>query len=153
MNNYEINVDTLAILPYEEGKSKVIESKREIIVNCLPIDIIDNSCKFFGSTYDGRFNGTKDMLGVSHKSPILIEESKKIIFFPTKSPRLIDCAWISLSNIESYERVPEGSLIKFYCGKTLKMELSYGILDNQVLRATRLESILNKRIGFLCKNI
>lgn len=153
MENYEINMDTLIILPYEKGKSRVIECKREIIVNCLPIDIIDNSCKFFGSSYDGRFNGTKNMLGISHKSPILIEESKKIIFFPTKSPRLSECSWISLNNIESYERFDDSSIIKFYCGKELKIKLSYGILDNQVLRATRLESILNKRMNYLCKNL
>ena len=34
MENYEINMDTLIILPYEKGKSRVIECKREIIVNC-----------------------------------------------------------------------------------------------------------------------
>lgn len=147
MKNYEINVETLAILPYGENKSKIIEKNRELIINCLPIKIIDESCKFFGSSYDGRFNGTKSMLGISHKAPVIIEESKMIIFFPTASPRLFNCSWLSLNNIECYLKSDVNTIIKFNCGKTLELELSYGIIDNQILRATRLESILSRRIA------
>lgn len=147
MKNYEINVETLAILPYGENKSKIIEKEKEIIVNCTPIKIIDESCKFFGSSYDGRFNGTKSMLGISHKAPIIIEESKMIIFFPTASPRLFDCLWLSLNNIESYIKNDGNTIIRFNCGKSLELELSYGIIDNQVLRATRLGSVLARRIA------
>lgn len=145
MKSYEINIDTLAILPYGESRSKIIEKEREIIVNDIPIKVIDDSCKFFGSSYDGRFKGTKSMLGISHKAPVIIEESRMIIFFPTTSPRLSRCAWISLNNLESYKRYHGDTIIKFNGGKIIKIELNYGIIDNQVLRATRLESVLVKR--------
>ena len=90
MNNYEINIDTLAILPYEEGKSKVIESKREIIVNCLPIDIIDNSCKFFGSTYDGRFNGVTGAIMQSdeNKNKVLKRAKENIYWLTSREDAL-----------------------------------------------------------------
>ncbi len=153
MNNYEINIETLAIFPYGKKKSKIIEMKREIIVDCSPINIINNSCKFFGSSYKGRLYGTKNIIGIDYKSPILIEESKKVIFFPTKSPRVLSCAWISSNNIQSYEKITKGTEIKFYGGKKIKIELSYGIFDNQVLRATHLESALNKRIDLLYKKV
>ena len=80
MKNYEINRETLAIIPCGKGKSKIIEENNEFYVNYSTTKIIDYSCKFFGSSYEGRFNGTKSILGVSHKSPIIIEESNKIIF-------------------------------------------------------------------------
>ena len=83
MENYEINRNTLAILSCGKEKSKIIEDDKEFYVNLSPLKIIDNSCKYFGSSYDGRFNGTKSILGISHKSPIIIEESSRIIFFPT----------------------------------------------------------------------
>ena len=82
MNSYEINSETQAIIPIGGDKSKIIESSRTLIVNQTPMKIIDRSCKYFGSSYQGRFIGTKNLIGVSHKAPIIIEETKEIIFFP-----------------------------------------------------------------------
>lgn len=101
---------------------------------------------FFGSSYDGRFEGTKTIMGISHKSPIIIEETRKIIFFPTTSPRINTCCWIALNNIKDYYKSDNNTVIIFNCGKKIKLHLSYPIIDNQVLRATRLEALLNKRI-------
>lgn len=146
MEKYEINKETLAIIPIEEEISKVIEEEKEFIINASVMKIIDDSCKFFGSSYDGRFEGTKTIMGISHKSPIIIEETRKIIFFPTTSPRINTCSWISLNNIKEYYKSNSNTVIVFSCGKKIKLQLSYPIVDNQVLRATRLEALLNKRI-------
>ena len=78
MYNYEINDDTLAIIPIDEYKSKVIEKTKVFIVEQTPMKIIDKSCKYFGSSYQGRFLGTKSLIGVSHKAPIIVEETKDI---------------------------------------------------------------------------
>ncbi len=146
MNNYEINESTLAIIPVENNKSKIIEKNNELIINLAPMKIIDYSCKFFGSSYQGRFNGTKYLMGVTHKSPIIVEESRQIIFFPTSSPRLESCCWIALKDINKYVESGIDTIVYFSCGKHIKIEISYPIFDNQVLRASRLESILNKRL-------
>lgn len=153
MENYEINKETLAIIPIEEELSRVVEEKKEYIVRASVIKIIDDSCKFFGSSYEGRFEGTKTIMGVSHKSPIIIEETTKMIFFPTTSPRLSTCSWIALNNIKDYYRSEDNTVIIFNCGKKIKLHLSYPIIDNQVLRATRLEALLNKRIKEMEKNV
>lgn len=87
----------------------------------------------------------KKILGISHKAPIIVEESRGIIFFPTASPRLATCSWISLNNIKDYAKYNKKTIIKFTCGKNVKFDLSYGIVDNQVLRATRLSVLLNER--------
>lgn len=145
MNDYEINIDTQAIIPIGEEKSKVIEGSRTFIVNQSPMKIIDESCKYFGSSYQGRFLGTKSLIGISHKAPIIIEETKEIIFFPTNSPRQNNCAWISLRHLQNYKKNNNSSLIKFSGGNLLNLDVSYGTLDNQVLRATRLESVLRLR--------
>jgi len=145
MNNYEINNDTLAIIPIDNYKSKIIEKNKEFIVDETPIKIIENSCQYFGSSYQGRFMGTKKLIGVTHKAPIIIEESREIIFFPTNSPRLYECAWISLKNLNNYKRNNDSSEILFNNGNQLNLDISYGSLDNQVLRAARLESVLRMR--------
>lgn len=146
MESYEINRQTLAILSCGKEKSKIMEENREFFINLSTAKIIDDSCKFFGSSYDGRLNGTKSIMGVTHKAPIIIEESTKMIFFPTTSPRLENCSWISLNNISDYHKDLSDTIINFCCGKQLKLQLSYGIFDNQVLRATRLEALFIKRI-------
>ena len=147
MNDYEISEKTLAIIPIGNEKSKIVDEYGDYIINKTPMKIIDESCRYFGSSYEGRFCGTKKMIGISHKSPIIIEESRKIIFFPTHSPRIKNCTWISFNNIMEYKGDGKDSTIKFSCGKSIDIHSSYSIIDNQVLRSTRLESVLSKRIN------
>ena len=145
INNYEISSLTLAIIPISDNESKIIEEKKEIIVKLSTVKIIDNSCKFFGSSYDGRIKGTQDLINIKSKSPVIIEESGKIIFFPTSSPRISKCMWISLNNICDYYKKNDETVINFCCGKKITVPFNYGIIDNQVLRATRLLYILMLR--------
>ncbi|MFA7688946.1 MAG: competence protein ComK, partial [Bacilli bacterium] len=102
MGEYEISNNTLAIIPIGYSKSKVLETTEEFIVNLSPFEIINNSCKYFGSSYSGRHDGTKNLIGVSHKAPIIIEETTELIFFPTMSPRIPNCYWISLNKVKDF---------------------------------------------------
>ena len=145
INSYEISKSTLAIIPIDSFSSQVIEEDDNFIISKNSTKIIDDSCKFFGSSLDGRHEGTKNLIGVNYKSPIIIEETNEIIFFPTNSPRLTECTWISLNNLEDYKKEDGKTKISFKNGKTISVDVSYNSLDNQVLRSTRLESILRKR--------
>jgi competence protein ComK len=142
---YEISEETLAVLPLDNYKSKVIEKDCEIVIDQTPFEIIDNSCQYFGSSFVGRATGTKSLIGVTHKSPIIIEESKEIIFFPTSSPKQYECCWISLHNIKNHYKEIGKGVILFESGYLLNLDMSFGSLDNQILRSTRLESELRKR--------
>lgn len=144
MENYEINSSTLVILSINPTKSKIIETDNTYIINKPVIDIIDHSCKYFGSSYKGRSEGTKTMIGMKYKNPILIEESKNIIFFPTCSSRLNDCMWISLNNIKNYIKYKGTAKIIFKNNYELLVNISYGSLENQILRSTLLDSKLRK---------
>lgn len=146
MEEYEINLETLAIVPFKEDKSKVYESDKVFIVNKSVNKIMDSSCEYFGSSLNGRQKGTSKLIGITHKVPIIVEESRKIIFFPTISPRLKNCSWISLNNIDNIKKIDKGSSIIFNNNKILNISIPYSIIDNQILRASRLESVLNKRI-------
>lgn len=145
MKEYEINQETLILLPTNSNSTKIIEINQEEEIYKNTAKIIDESCKFFGSSYLGRFEGTKNMIGISKKSPIIIEETKNIIFFPTTSPRIEKCIWISLNNLERYIKNKEKTLLIFSCGKKILIDIPFNIIDNQVLRSTKLESILRKR--------
>jgi len=145
MEEYEINDKTLAIIPLSKTKTRIFEDMETFTINKSSLTIMEDSCQFFGSSLLGRQKGTTRLIGVSHKAPIIIEESKEIIFFPTASPRKNNCSWISLKNIDRYYTKNKSVFIKFKNNAQIELNISYGIVDNQILRATRLESVLRSR--------
>lgn len=145
MENYEINSDTLAILPISENMSRVIEENQELIVKKNPMEIINHSCKYFGSSYNGRYVGSQSILGLYYKLPILVEETREIIFFPTESTRVVTCSWIAFKQIESMKQLDNISTIIFRNGRELTINISIGSLKNQFIRATMLKEAIIKR--------
>ena len=142
MTEYEINSSTLAIIPLGENISKVYEEEAEYIVSKSPNAIIKENCEFYGSSYEGRCKGTKKLTGIKSKFPIIIEESRNIIFFPTSSVRSDNNTWIALNNIKEYTEDNLNSKITFKNNENLDLDISYYSLDNQICRAYMLNSKL-----------
>ena len=94
---YEISNGTLAIVPNDGNSSVVYEDEERYIIDDLPFKIMEDSCKYFGSTYKGRKDGAKEILGAEYKVPIVIDNSNDLIVFPTTSPLAEDCIWVSLN--------------------------------------------------------
>ncbi len=144
MENYEINNNTVAL--YAMGdKTRVYEEDSNFIVNKCANEIMEESCKYFGSSLAGRKKGTESLIGVSYKAPIIVEESSNIIFFPTSSPRLSTCSWLRLSSVDRYYYENNKLIVVLKNKDKIALDTTYGIIDNQVMRATRLESVLNGR--------
>lgn len=145
--DYEITYETQIIIPINKNSSKIVEENSEYIINESTLKVLEHSCEYFGSSYEGRKDGTKKLLGITHKSPIIIEESRKIIFFPTTSPDNENCIWINLDKINKYYELDEKkSAILFKNNDLIEFDVSIGSLTNQILRATRLKFVLEERI-------
>ncbi len=145
--NYEINQGTLAILPNENENSLVYEDEERFIVDQSPYSIMEESCKYFGSTYKGRKESAKEMLGADYKVPIIIEDYNNVIIFPTTSPTSEDCAWISLKRVKGIEKIDiYNTRIIFDNGREIIVPVSYRSIENQLSRASRLDVILRKRL-------
>ena len=145
MKEYEINSSTLAIIPLDNGVSKVYEEEAEYVVNKSANSIIKDNCAFYGSSYEGRCVGTKALTGIKTKFPIIIEESRNIIFFPTTSSRTQQSTWVALNKIKKYDKLNTKSQIYFKNDKKLDLNISYYSLENQISRATILKSKLYER--------
>ena len=143
--NYEINEGTLAILA-KNKKSLILEDDKKYVVDSLPFDVVDHSCKYFGSSYEGRKEGTKEILHINYKVPIIVDNSRNLIFFPTNSPLSDDCSWLSLKSIKS---IKEGDFnttdVIFNNGVSINIPVSKRTMDNQILRASRLDLIMRNR--------
>lgn len=144
-NEYEINGETLAVISLKSGKTKIIEYDREIILNDKPYEVMEHSCNYFGSNYQGRVAGSKNILGSTYKVPVIVEESNDLIFFPTMSPEIKGCSWFSLNAIDHINKNKKYSQICLKNGKKINIPVSKNSIENQLLRATRLKYLINDR--------
>jgi len=143
---YEISNGTLAIVPNEDDNSLIYEDNERFIVEETPFKIMEESCKYFGSTYKGRKDSAKEILGAEYKIPVVIEDSTNLIIFPTTSPQAEDCAWICLNRVKNISKVDSfNTKIVFDNDRELIVPCSYRSIENQLSRASRLDVILRKR--------
>ena len=142
---YEIDLSTVMLIGLDDYKTKVITLDGEFIIDIDSKKIIDNSCKFFGSSLSDRVNMTKRLINIKSKSPIIIEESRNIIFFPLKSIRDKCNIWISFNNLEKFIKSGTKTVFYFRDGKEVIIDFSYYIIDNQVTRSLMLDYELKKR--------
>lgn len=144
--NYEVSKGTLAVVPNDLNGSLIYEDNDRYLVNQTPFEVMESSCLYFGSSYEGRKEGAKKILGAEYKVPILIDDSDNIILFPTTSPLSQDCMWISLSHVLKYERIDANNTkIVFDNGKEIIVPASFRSIENQISRATRLDYTIRTR--------
>ncbi|WP_010650064.1 competence protein ComK [Oceanobacillus massiliensis] len=159
MKNYyftthEITPVTMAVIakrnPEGENVTYVIEEDTEYVLDQTPTKIIDEACRFFGSSLKGRQDGTRDICGITHKAPISIDPSSGMYFFPTSSPSNPKCAWIAHSHIDKVSRANnQQTEIQFKNGSRVVLDISYGSMLNQLQRTAQFRFQLDNRIKFL----
>ncbi len=145
LKNYEVNSSTFALIPVKKNYCRVMDQDGSHLVRNSALTIIKNACNYFGSSFDSRHVMTRKLININYKSPIVIEESRSIIFFPTSSPREDDCIWISLNSIKKYLKKEGKTRIIFRNDSFIEIPVSYNIIDNQMARSIMLEKELNKR--------
>lgn len=150
IEEYEINTNTMIVSPVQYGSkiySKILEQEDEYISPFKPTDIIKKSCSYFGSSYEGRKQGTRNLIGITHKVPVAIDPTNFIYFFPTTSPNNSQCAWISLEHVLDHERLdPYSTLVTFINKQTLELPISANSFKNQLLRTALLRTKLMQRL-------
>ena len=142
---YEIDLSTVMLISLDDITTKIITMGDEFVMDMDSKKIIDNSCKFFGSSLNDRVNMTKRLINIKSKSPIIIEESRDIIFFPLKSIREKCNIWISFNNLEKFVKSGDKTIFYFKGNKQVEIDFSYYIIDNQVTRSLMLDYEVKKR--------
>ena len=143
---YEINKGTLAIVPNEIDESLVYEDEERFLIHQSPFQIMEESCKYFGSTYEGRKDSAKAILGAEYKVPVIVEDTDNLIVFPTTSPKSEECIWISLKRVKSFEKIDSiNTKVIFDNNREIIVPVSYRTLEYQISRASRLDFMMRKR--------
>lgn len=150
LKDYEVNRKTMSILPVtikNRKFSKVMETDGEYLVAMKPTDIVERSCRYFGSSLKGRQEGTRELMGVTHKAPIIVEATSMIYLFPTASPTKSDCAWISHTYVVKHSSDgSEKTVVTFSNDKSILLPISEGSFENQLYRTSHLRTIMSTRI-------
>ncbi|MCY8075314.1 competence protein ComK [Bacillus haynesii] len=149
-DTYEVNSSTMAVLPLREGEkpaSKILETDRTFLVNMKPFQIIERSCRYFGSSYAGRKAGTYEVIKVSHKPPIMVDHSNNIFLFPTFSSTRPQCGWLSHAHVHEFCAAKyDNTFVTFVNGETLELPVSITSFENQVYRTAWLRTKFIDRI-------
>lgn len=147
---FYLSPQTMAILPMRYGSkiySKILEADQEGVAPYKPFDIIKKSCRFYASSYWGRREGTKELIGVTHKAPIVIDPVQGIYVFPTASPTKPSCAWISHEHVSDYRPLPRMKTeVIFQNGNTLTLPISVYSFENQLYRTAQLRTRIMQRL-------
>ncbi|MFJ5760064.1 competence protein ComK [Neobacillus sp. NPDC093182] len=152
IEEYEANPFTMFVKPIAYGSkiySEIFEVEDEFLSPFKPLDIIRNSCEYYGSDYEGRRNGTKQLVGYAHKIPIAIDPTNRIFFFPTTSPSRQECIWISHEHVKDYDRInPQETVILFNNNQSFKFPVSCSTIISQLERTAYLRTKLMQRIEY-----
>ncbi len=142
VEQYEINPYTMMIKPAttDDQSSEIIEVDQQYISSCKPFDIVKRSCKFFGSSYKGRKEGTRQLIGITHKAPIIVDPYSSIFLFPTASPLSPHCIWISHDFVASHTKSgsTHSTLVTFQNHETYEIPISFHSFENQMSRTAML---------------
>ncbi|MCP3026729.1 competence protein ComK [Halobacillus sp. A5] len=150
-NEYEVNPRTMALVAGYDSLgqivTEVVEREQRFYLADYPSKIIDNSCRYFASSLEGRISGTKQVAGFTHKPPIVISQTMGMYFFPIISPKRKECSWIAHKYIRSYEgESDQSTTIIFTNGTSINVPVSVGMISNQVQRTAQFRFTLEDRL-------
>jgi competence protein ComK len=144
---YLINSDTMVLLPHynEDGHlySLVMELKREFIVYQKPKEIIDRSCLYYGSSYQGRVDGATHLTKYNRMVPIMICNRSGIFFFPTQSPKSEACIWFAHEHITQIVSInAENCQVVLGDLTAIPVRISRAAMESKVNRAAQYRHIM-----------
>ncbi|WP_071393852.1 competence protein ComK [Bacillus tuaregi] len=149
IEEYQISRSTLAILPMEYGSklySQIYDLEVDQFSPLKPLELIKKSCRSFCSSYEGRKEGSRQLIGFTHKIPITIDSTNMLYFFPTASPLSKRCAWVSHVHVLHYEKIDSATtLVYFRNKKTVIIPTSVYTFENQMLRTALLRTNLMQK--------
>ena len=143
--DYVINNETVVMMSIDDSCCMVYEKDCSFKIENNILNILKESCNYFGSSFSGRIEGSKYILNYNYKLPIIVDESREIIVFPIHGYDSLNNCIICANQILNYEKVKDGIIIYLENGNKIKINESFGIFENQYLKSLNLLNILRKR--------
>lgn len=151
MEKYIICDNTLAVVGIDYHSSEIVEKGKSFIVQKCWQDVLNDSCLYYSSSFQGRVEGSRTLLNKDYKVPILLQERDELIYFPVGNQTNYTCVWISLKHLDHYIIMSGKIKILFPENQYLIVTSGEESFENQLLKAYNLEKILISRYKNLGK--
>ncbi len=110
----------------------------EEVINEPILKIIDNVCLLYLTTLKGRSDAIKQTYKIYKNIPIYI--SNEVILQPLFDSRNWKQIYINVSNVKEYYKSENGTMIKFYGGKTIEVEISIKKLNQYLEKCLKIKT-------------
>lgn len=138
---YIINEDMYFLIRKEKRIEIVTKEQNYVFIGCFDT-FINESCKYYGSSYEGRKNGSRYLLSLTSKLPIILNEKKNLVLFPINSDRSKNNIWFMYNNILNYKKVKNYVEVTFKNKEKMIFLISYYVFRNQMLKSSQLLTTL-----------
>ena len=145
MDHYIMNDKTLAVIGIDYKFCRVLEEKDEFLVSQNWQNVLNESCLYYSSSFQGRIDGSKVILNKEYKVPIILQEMGALVFFPVGNQTDYNCIWISLKNLNYYTVQKEGIHLFFRENKDLMLTSGLQAFESQLLKSYNLEKLFISR--------
>lgn len=147
----DITPFTLAVLSQKTESGELItcilDERLEYVLSIPPTKVMEKACEYYGSSLEGRLAGARSVSGFMYKSPIAVDPSLDMYFFPTSSPRNKTCSWLAHTHIDNVHPTnnKKSSQIIFKNGRDIILPVSYVSMEKQLARAAQYRFALESR--------
>ncbi|MDQ0254480.1 competence protein ComK [Evansella vedderi] len=109
LNDYQINQNTMAILPvtHIDYYTIIFETNALFYVKKTTRELMRSACVRGGASFEGRQIAVTSKTGINRKMPIPINPDLGIYAFPTLSAKSFHCCWLFPAHIQSIEANPD----------------------------------------------
>lgn len=142
--SYELSSNIVLIRSINQKESEIVNLNGSFSIPYSIKTILDKNCKLFGSSLNGRIESSKEWLGYDYKLPIIIDEIRNLVLFPTRSIDSPKNIWFSYNAIDDYNYKKDGIEIILKNGKKIKIKESFNVFENQYIRAAKLYKKIEK---------
>lgn len=140
---------TMALFPHYTNtghlQCTVIGAFGENIVEKSPLTVLNESCEYYGSSFEGRLKSAQQILKRQKNLPIMVSITLEYCMIPLGSPLKKDTAWVSFRYIKQIDPKGANSIITFHNGVQLEVNISKDVLEMRLNKAARLISTYQLR--------
>ena len=148
--NYTLQVDhqkiitesTMALLPHYTNtghlQCTMLETFGEIRVEESPSSVLNESCVYYGGSFDGSLKSARRILKRQKNLPIMVSLTLEYCMIPLGSPMKKDTAWVAAQHIQDIDSDGAHSIITFHNQVKLEVNISEAVLEHRINKAARI---------------
>ena len=143
-NDFELSSNVVLLRSISDNTTELVNYNETLTIPLNSKTIIDRNCKLFGSSLNGRIESSREWLGYDYKLPIIIDEIRNLVLFPTRSVDSPKNIWISYNAIDDYNQTKNGIELLLKNGNSIVIKESFNVFESQFIRASKLHKRIEK---------